>query len=117
MVWMLSVKIGQVDLKGGPSPEREFSFGAGFAITFFDPKALAFYFGVLPTFFDIATFTIIDVAILTLLVSAAICLTKAFYAWIAVTGVKLLPTPKAQSISLKAIGIALILIGGWRILS
>lgn len=115
--WMLSVKIGQLDLKGEPNPKREFSFGAGFAITFFDPKALAFYVGVLPSFFDIASFTIVDVAILTLLVSAVICLTKAFYAWIAVTGVKLLSIPKAQSIFLKTIGAALILTGSWQILS
>jgi len=116
-IWMLSVKIGQIDLNGEPSLKREFSFGAGFAITFFDPKALAFYFGVLPTFFDIERFSPIDVVILTLLVSAVICLTKAFYAWIAVRGLELLPTPKAQSVLLKTIGLALMAIGLWRILT
>ena len=31
-------------------------FATGFAITFCDPKALAFYFGVLPAFFDLGKF-------------------------------------------------------------
>jgi len=116
-VWMLGLKVKRVEFNPEQKPKREFSFGAGFAITFFDPKALAFYFGVLPTFFDIETFTAMDILVLTLLVSAVICVTKAFYAWIAVSGVKLLPTPKAQSLLLKVIGTALILNGGWRLLS
>lgn len=115
--WMLGLKVNRVELNPEQKPKLEFSFGAGFAITFFDPKALAFYFGVLPTFFDIETFSAVDTLVLTLLVSAVICVTKAFYASIAVSGVKLLPTPKAQSLLLKAIGTALILTGGWRLLS
>jgi threonine/homoserine/homoserine lactone efflux protein len=113
---MLRAKVGATELASDSEPKRDFSFTAGFTITFLDPKALAFYFGVLPTFFDIQAFGIAEVVLLILLVSAVICLTKAFYAWIAVRGLKLLPTPEAQSYLLRAIGLGLIVTGVWKIL-
>jgi threonine/homoserine/homoserine lactone efflux protein len=116
-LWMLAAKVGATELAFDSEPKRDFSFTAGFTITFLDPKALAFYFGVLPTFFDIQAFGITEVVLFILLVSAVICLTKAFYAWIAVRGLKLLPTPEAQSYLLKAIGLGLIATGGWRIIT
>lgn len=116
-LWMLRAKVGATELASDSELKRDFSFTAGFTITFLDPKALAFYFGVLPTFFDIQAFGIAEVALLILLVSAVIVLTKAFYVWIAVRGLKLLPTPEAQSYLLKAIGLGLIATGGWRIIT
>lgn len=116
-LWMIRAKVSSAEFASEAQSKRDYSFTAGFTITFFDPKALAFYFGVLPTFFDIQSFGITEVAILISLVSAIICLTKAFYAWIAVKGLKLLPTPKAQSYLLKTIGIGLISTGGWRMVS
>jgi threonine/homoserine/homoserine lactone efflux protein len=116
-LWMLRAKISPADINSVTDAKRGFSFAAGFTITFFDPKALAFYFGVLPAFFDIESFGVGEVLFLILLVSAVICVTKAFYAWIAVSGTKLLPSPKAQTFLLKTIGVALILTGGWRLLS
>lgn len=116
-IWMLRVRISSTDFKTIVQTGRDFSFGAGFGITFFDPKALAFYFGVLPTFFDVEDFAAFETSLFILLVSIIICVTKAFYAWIAVTGMRLLPSAKAQSILLKAIGGALILTGGWKLLS
>lgn len=115
-LWMLRAKMGATELASDSEPKRDFSFTAGFTITFLDPKALAFYFGVLPTFFDIQAFGITEVVLLVLLVSAVIVLTKAFYAWIAVRGLKLLPTRGAQSFLLKAIGLGLILTGGWGVI-
>ncbi|MDQ8194618.1 LysE family transporter [Coraliomargarita sp. SDUM461004] len=115
-VWMLCVKVGRPEMESEQSIKREFSFAAGFAITFLDPKALAFYLGVLPAFFDIENFTVMDILVLLLLVSVVICITKAFYVWVAVTGMRLLPSAKAQSILLKMTGVALIFIGAYRIL-
>lgn len=115
--WMIRAKVGAVEMESTADPKQDYSFAAGFAITFFDPKALAFYFGVLPTFFEIESFAAVEVSVLILLVSAVICVTKAFYVWIAVSGFKLIPKAKAQTFLLKAIGLSLVAIGGWRILS
>jgi threonine/homoserine/homoserine lactone efflux protein len=116
-IWMLRIRIRPTDLKATAETGRDFSFGAGFGITFFDPKALAFYFGVLPTFFDLSSFGIIEVFTLAMLISAVICISKAFYAWVAVRGLKLIPSRSAQSWILRIIGFGLIVSGAWRLLT
>ncbi len=86
---------------GGP-------FAAGFGITFFDPKALAFYLGVLPGFFEVEAFGFWDVSLLIAVVSAVICVTKAFYAWLALKGFAWLPSYRSRRWLICLMGVGLL---------
>jgi threonine/homoserine/homoserine lactone efflux protein len=115
-LWLIRIRLNGSGTVGSDIVRAEYGFAGGFGITFFDPKALAFYFGVLPTFFDISSFGLWQVALLVLIVSAVICATKAFYAWSALEGSKLLTGKVSQTIVLRVLGTALIIIGGWRLI-
>lgn len=114
-IWILRAKVDSAGVDISAPKTRDYGFVAGFMITFCDPKALAFYFGVLPTFFDIQFFGTLEVSLLICLVSAVICATKAFYAWIAVRGMKFLPRLWAQSLLLKTVGFGLVVTGGLKL--
>lgn len=98
-------------------PIHGYSFAIGFTVTFFDPKALAFYFGALPTMFDMATIGAGDILALVLMVSAVICMTKLLYVWLALRGTTILPSRWVRNLLLQAIGFALIAAGSWNLIS
>lgn len=74
------------------------SFLGGFLITFADPKAIAFYFGMLPAFFDLRTLGLGEIAVIFGIVTLVICLTKGGYVWLSIRGVSLLPNPKVKAV-------------------
>ena len=59
-LWMLRSKVTSAELNSADTAPQSYGFAAGFGITFCDPKALAFYFGVLPTFFDLPSFGAVE---------------------------------------------------------
>ena len=76
LVWMgvsLVRKAGALAAAaGGPARERGWSgFAAGLTVIAGNPKAILFYAGVLPGFFDFRTLTLLDMAVICL-VSAAV---------------------------------------------
>lgn len=87
------------------------SFAAGFAVTFLDPKALLFYFGVLPTFFEVERIGWVEAGLLFAFVSGVICLTKGGYAWLGARGARLMPSPAYQRAAYRVLGSALVAIG------
>jgi len=87
------------------------SFATGFAITFLDPKALAFYFGALPALFELERFGWMEAGLLLGIVTAVICLTKGFCAWLAARGMRLLPRPAYQRAAYCVFGCILVAIG------
>lgn len=59
------------------------SFMAGFFITLGDQKAILFYFGFFPVFFDLTILSYLDIAIVIVIMLAALVGTKLGYAYLA----------------------------------
>ncbi len=58
------------------------SFVSGFLITLGDPKAILFYFGLLPAFVDLRNATVIDYAVILIAATLVIGIVKLGYAWL-----------------------------------
>ena len=59
------------------------SFHAGLLITLADQKAILFYLGFFPAFFELSRFTPLDTGIIITIAALAIGLSKLVYAWLA----------------------------------
>jgi len=59
------------------------SFLAGLLITLADQKAILFYLGFFPAFFELSRFTPLDTGIIITIAALAIGLSKLVYAWLA----------------------------------
>ncbi len=77
----LRAKVVPSDIAAKPTSSHS-SFVSGFLITFGDPKAILFYFGLLPAFIDLTKATVIDYAVVLVAGTLVIGIVKLGYAWL-----------------------------------
>lgn len=80
-VGALSARGTSSDLTPKPASSHS-SLLSGFLITLGDPKAILFYFGLLPVFVDLKVATLADYMVILIAATAVIGLVKLGYAWL-----------------------------------
>lgn len=88
LIW-LGIKIWLTDpepLTDTPSTDTRSQWGnfiSGLVITLSNPKVILFYCGFLPTFLDLSTLTVFDLAIVVAIISAVLVCVLGIYAYLA----------------------------------
>jgi len=80
-VGSIRARVPASDIAHKPASSHS-SFVSGFLITLGDPKAILFYFGLLPAFVDLTKATPIDFAVILIAATAVIGIVKLGYAWL-----------------------------------
>ena len=88
LIW-LGIKIwfkNPEPVAGGQDPDTRSQWGnfaSGLVITLSNPKVILFYCGFLPTFLDLTTLTIIDLALVVAIITAVLGVVLGAYAYLA----------------------------------
>ena len=94
LIW-LGIKIWLKEpepLTGTPDADTRSQWGnfiSGLVITLSNPKVILFYCGFLPTFLDLSTLTVLDLAIVVAIISAVLLCVLGTYAYLASSARKL----------------------------
>ena len=94
-------------------PELSTSFVAGFATTLGDPKAIAFYVGLLPAFVDLSAVTWREAALVMAAATVTIASIKLVYALLAARAAALLESRRARTITSAVAAAVSILVGAY----
>ena len=78
-------------------PSKGSSLIAGFLITLGDPKAILFYFGLLPAYLDLGKASLLDILAIALAATLAIAVVKLSYAFLADKARLLFDSPKIRT--------------------
>jgi len=84
------------------------SFLGGFLVTLGDPKALVFYFGLLPAFVELGSVRLRDVMIIFGVVTLLICGVKGAYGWFAQKGIALVSSDRSETVLTMFVGVILV---------
>jgi len=115
LVWL---GLGAMKSKSGGSKSHEqskwrSSFLSGFLITLGDPKAILFYFGLLPAYVDISEAGLGSVVAIAVVATLAICVVKLGYAALAQQAQSFFRSETAMLRMNRFAGALLILVGGY----
>jgi threonine/homoserine/homoserine lactone efflux protein len=87
LIWLgirlWSAKTKSEEVKGLIESTWSANFLCGLMITLSDPKAILFYISFLPAFVNLSTASLMDAALIMIMATTAVCLTKLTYAYIA----------------------------------
>ncbi len=87
------------------------SFATGFIITFSDPKAFLFYVGILPVYFDLKSWTWVEMSVLFIWVSCFIIISKISYSIMVLKGMRMQSFRRNQRYIHNAIKVIITVLG------
>ena len=82
-IWLQKPEPGQVRQQAAISRSKWGNFASGLIITLSNPKVILFYCGFLPTFLDLSALTIVDLALVVVIITAVLSGVLITYAYLA----------------------------------
>ena len=82
-IWLQKPEPGQVRQQAAISRSKWGNFASGLIITLSNPKVILFYCGFLPTFLDLSALTIVDLALVVVIITAVLSSVLITYAYLA----------------------------------
>jgi threonine/homoserine/homoserine lactone efflux protein len=82
-IWFQKPEPGQVPQQAAISRSKWGNFASGLIITLSNPKVILFYCGFLPTFLDLSALTIVDLALVVVIITAVLSGVLITYAYLA----------------------------------
>ncbi len=82
-IWLQKPEPGQVRPQAAISRSKWGNFASGLIITLSNPKVILFYCGFLPTFLDLSALTIVDLALVVVIITAVLSGVLITYAYLA----------------------------------